>query len=95
MGLVRDVWSAIFGPRVSPEAAAKAARVVGQVFGSPIAAKEARGLLTGILPYGQPPKRGTLELMLLYAASPWLRAVVSRIAQRIGSTERIRRTSGL
>ena len=87
MGLVRDVWSAIFGSRVSREAAAKAARVVGQVFGSPVAAKEARGLLTGILPYGQPPKRGTMELMLLYAASPWLRAVVSRIAQRIGSTE--------
>jgi hypothetical protein len=87
MGLIGDVWSAIFGPRVSPGAAAKAARVVGEVFGSPVAAKEARGLLTGILPYGQPPKRGTMELMLLYAASPWLRAVVSRIAQRIGSTE--------
>jgi hypothetical protein len=87
MGLVRDVWSAIFGPRVSPEAAAKAARVVGQVFGASMAKDEARGLLTGILPYGQPPKRGTMELMLLYGASPWLRAVVSRIAQRIGSTE--------
>lgn len=87
MGLVSDVWKALFGPTIPEAQVAKAAQVMGEVFGAPAAATQARGLLAGVLPYGQPPKRGTMEMMLLYAASPWLRAVVSRIADRVAATE--------
>jgi phage portal protein BeeE len=35
---------------------------------------------------GDPPKRGTKEFLQTYEASPWVRAVVSKISQHVGET---------
>lgn len=85
MGL-RDAWDALWGRGV-PVEAAKAAADALEIMGRPTSKEEAHGILSGVLPYSQPPKRGTLQLMLLYATAPWVRTVVSRMAMRIAATE--------
>jgi HK97 family phage portal protein len=52
-------------------------------------AKRAFGLLSGVLPggLGPPPVRGTKEYLRAYSEMPWLRAVASRIATAVSSTE--------
>jgi hypothetical protein len=85
---IRDAWAALWGGRgEDKESAAKALASTLDIMGAPDAATEAHGILAGVLPYSQPPKRGTLQLMLLYATAPWLRAVVSRISHRVAATE--------
>lgn len=51
-------------------------------------AQEAHGMLAGILPggVGQPPKRGTRELLQAYNEMPWLRAVVNKVGRSVAST---------
>lgn len=44
-----------------------------------------QSLLTGIFPSGQPPRRGTRELLQAYRTHPWLRAVAHRIAKDVSS----------
>ncbi len=48
----------------------------------------AAGLLQSVFPSaaGAPPKRGTKELLQAYSTMPWLRAVVSKVAVAVGST---------
>jgi len=45
-------------------------------------------MLAGILPgsVGQPPKRGTKELLNAYNEMPWLRAVVNKVGRSVAST---------
>ena len=83
---IRDAWAALWGRGISDETA-KAAATALDIMGAPTSKEEAHGILAGVLPYSQPPKRGTLQLMLMYATAPMLRTVVSRIAQRIAATE--------
>jgi hypothetical protein len=83
MGWLRRTFSRVFGPEIPAAQLAKAAEVAGQVFGAPDAKEEAFGLLAGVLPFGLPPRRGTRELLQTYALSPWLRAVVGRVAGRV------------
>jgi phage portal protein BeeE len=83
---IREAWQALTTPKVSSALAVRAASVAGEVFGMEASKDEAHGMLAGIFPWGLPPKRGTRELMMLYAASPWLRAVTHRIGMRVGST---------
>lgn len=49
------------------------------------APKSAGGLLQGVFPAGQAPKRGTAELLRAYKEVPFVRAVVSRIANEVAS----------
>lgn len=51
-------------------------------------AEQAYGMLAGILPggVGQPPKRGTKELLNAYNEMPWLRAVVNKVSRGVAST---------
>lgn len=51
-------------------------------------AQQAYGMLAGILPggVGQPPKRGTKELLNAYNEMPWLRAVVNKVSRGVAST---------
>jgi len=51
-------------------------------------AEQAYGMLTGIFPgsVGQPPKRGTRELLNAYNDMPWLRAVVNKVSRSVAST---------
>lgn len=53
------------------------------------AQKEALGMLTGIMPggLGAPPARGTQQFLQAYSQMPWLRAVSSRVATSVASTE--------
>ena len=47
---------------------------------------EAAGtMLAGIFPSGQPPRRGTRELLQAYRTHPWLRAVAHRIARDVAA----------
>jgi hypothetical protein len=50
--------------------------------------QQALGMLAGILPgaVGNPPKRGTKELLNAYNTMPWLRAVVNRVGTSVAST---------
>lgn len=54
---------------------------------SDISAQQAYGMLAGILPgsVGQPPKRGTRELLNAYNEMPWLRAVVNKVSRSVAS----------
>lgn len=47
------------------------------------------GIIGSLLPtdYGDPPKRGTKELLEAYSTMPWLRAVTSKVAMAVGSTQ--------
>lgn len=47
--------------------------------------KSAFGLLAGVMNRGDPPRRGTLELLQSYRKMPWLRAVNHRISTSIAS----------
>jgi hypothetical protein len=49
----------------------------------------AAGLLGAVFPSasGEPPKRGTKELLEAYSTMPWLRAVTSKVAVAVGSTQ--------
>lgn len=51
--------------------------------------RQAYGLLSGIFPgqTGQPPPRGTREILASYTRMPWLRAVASRVSGSCASTE--------
>ncbi len=53
------------------------------LFGAGGSPQSAGGLLAGIFPYGQLPRRGTRELMQAYRHLPWLRTVTQRIAQDV------------
>jgi phage portal protein BeeE len=55
------------------------------VFGSGVAAQSAGGLLASILQSGLAPRRGTKELLQAYRTSPWLHAVVHKIASEVGA----------
>lgn len=44
------------------------------------------GMLSGIMPQGQPPRRGTRELLQSYGTMPWLRAACSRVSYRVAAT---------
>ena len=52
-------------------------------------AKQAWGLLSGVLPgdVGTPPARGTREYLRAYSEMPWLRAVASRVATAVAAAE--------
>jgi HK97 family phage portal protein len=65
-----------------------AAKMAVGVF-SENAAKEAYGLLSGIMPggIGYPPTRGTKQWLEAYGQMPWLRAVAGRVANAIAATE--------
>lgn len=86
MGWLQRTFPRIFGSGLSAEHAKSAGDIAGVVFGDPDAKTEAYGLLAGVMPFGLPPRRGTRELLMLYSASPWLRAVVGRIAGRVAQT---------
>jgi len=83
---IREAWGALWH-RGAREKAADALAETLDIMGAPTARDEAHGILAGAIPYSQPPKRGTLELMVVYATAPWLRAVVGRLAQRVATTE--------
>lgn len=59
------------------------------LFSSPGTAQAAYGLLSGIMPgaIGAAPRRGTREFLRLYTTSPWLRAVVHKIAFSVSAVE--------
>src|SRR3982750_330848 len=63
-------------------------RALVGVYG-PNAGTQAYGLLTGILPggRGELSPRGTTEFLKAYSESPWLRAVVQKVAHGVASTE--------
>jgi len=44
-------------------------------------------LLTRVFMFGQPPPRGSRELLIAYKRLPWLRAALSRIANAVASTD--------
>jgi HK97 family phage portal protein len=52
-------------------------------------AKQAWGMLSGIMPggLGSPPARGTREYLRAYSEMPWLRAVAGRVATAVAATE--------
>jgi hypothetical protein len=47
------------------------------------------GIIGSLMPtdFGDPPKRGTKELLEAYSTMPWLRAVTSKVAVAVGSTQ--------
>jgi 2'-5' RNA ligase/phage portal protein BeeE len=63
-------------------------RALVGVYG-PNAGTQAHGLLTGILPggRGELSPRGTTEFLKAYSESPWLRAVVQKVAHSVATTE--------
>lgn len=54
---------------------------------SDTSSQQAYGMLAGIFPgaVGQPPKRGTRELLNAYNEMPWLRAVVNKVSRSVAS----------
>ena len=58
------------------------------VLGKDLEPNLASGLLAAIYPttQGEPPKRGSAELLEAYNTMPWLRAVTSKVAVAVGST---------
>jgi len=46
---------------------------------------ESQGMLAGIMQGGQPPKRGSEELIKMYKRLPWLRAINSKISISVAS----------
>lgn len=62
-------------------------RLKGLFYSTPAARSAAYGLVEGMFPIGQPPKRGTRELLKAVRTMPWLHAAVWKIAFEIARTQ--------
>lgn len=87
MSWLQRTFPKVFGPEIPPAQLEVAVKTAGEAFGDPAAREQAYGLLAGVLPFGTPPRRGTRELIMLYSASPWLRAIVGRVAASVADTD--------
>lgn len=58
----------------------------GRALSRPDAATAGQGIMFGIFPSGQPPRRGERELHLAYNTMPYLRSAVALLARRISGT---------
>ena len=72
--LARDTTIEVTGKEPGPE-----------VWGSPLAATDAYGLIESIFVTGQLPKKGTRELYAMYSTSARLRSAVQRLARDVSS----------
>lgn len=91
MGRFHDAWLALTGRSaalaLSPAQTVALAKGLEDGFGLKADTRQTEAILGGIFPYGQPPARGTRELLALYAASPWLRIVLGGISHDVSQTE--------
>lgn len=61
---------------------------IGVLKGTSTTLQDTYGLLAGIYPSrGEPPKRGTNELLNAYSTMPWLRAVTNKVGRSVASTD--------
>lgn len=62
-------------------------KLVGNALASLVNAERAQGMLSGIMQRGEPPRRGTKELMAAYRQMPWLRGATSKVARSVASVQ--------
>lgn len=62
-------------------------RLFKQALSGLIAPGAAQGMLAGVLQRGEPPRRGTQELLRAYRQMPWLRAVTHKVSFNTASVQ--------